>query len=361
MAKDTIKSVRIIDSLEEHVYNVQVADNKNYFAGGILVHNCDDPLNPKQAASAVELKSANDFFDKTLPTRKVDKAVTPTYLVMQRLNVNDPTGHLLAKKKDIYHICLPATLSSKVKPERYKSHYIDGFLDPVRLGPSALAELRIDLGSASYAGQIDQVPVPEGGLIWQKWFIEVPDESFPHINSASQVGTDWDLAYTKEEKNSASAYITSGMIGNNIFLFDFDWKWLEFPELIKWMKSKSAPHFIENKASGKSSRQTLQKHGIPAIEVKVSSDKIARAKDATPTAEAGLVFIKRSMADKLYSDPKQGILFFPNGEQNDIADVLSQCLIRRTKKNKMVVGDENAVAENVPVPGKPDINLLDYI
>lgn len=330
----------------DSLHNFKTSANGEFYAftvGGTLtskhadILKVDDPINPKQAASKVELLSANNFFDKTLPTRKVDKEVTPTYLTMQRLNVNDPSGHLLAKKGEkINHICLPGTVSSLVKPEALKEKYINGYLDPIRLSQTALADLKLDLGSANYAGQIEQRPAPEGGTVWQKWFIEVPDENFPNVSQAQQVQNDWDLAFTKEELNSASAFFKTGIINNKIFIFDFNWRWLEFPDQIKWMKEVEDAHYIENKGPGKSAKQSLRKQGVAAIEVKVSRDKVARAKDATPSAEAGLVYIKKSMADRLYNDPKQGILFFPNGEHNDLADALSQMITRRTRRGRIV-------------------------
>ncbi|MFA6058958.1 MAG: hypothetical protein WC756_12220, partial [Taibaiella sp.] len=104
----------------------------------------DDPMNPKQAVSAAEILSTNTFFDKTLPSRKVDKAVTPTILIMQRLSTQDPTGHLLEKKgSEIRHVCLPATLSDNVKPAEYRKFYINGYLDPLRLGEKVVREARI--------------------------------------------------------------------------------------------------------------------------------------------------------------------------------------------------------------------------
>jgi predicted phage terminase large subunit-like protein len=209
-------------------------------------------------------------------------------------------------------------------------------LDKKRLSVKVLQELKVDLGTAGYAGQVDQLPAPEGGTIWQKWFIEVPDDMFPDIEKAHEVQNDWDLAYTKEEQNSASAYITSGIMARNIYIFDLNWRWVEFPELINWMKEIDWPHYIENKGPGKSARSTLKKFGVAAIEVNVNRDKVARAKDATPTAQAGLVYIKKSMADRLYNDSKQGILFFPNGQYADLADTLSQMLVRRTRRGKIV-------------------------
>lgn len=294
----------------------------------------DDPLNPKQAASEVECLNASTLIDSTLSTRKVDKEVTVTMMIMQRLSDNDPTGHMLSKKgKKIKHICLPAELLDGPMPDTLSQYYVNGLLDPIRLSSIALEEAKIDLGAAGYAGQFAQRPAPAGGLIWQRWFIEVPDDKFPDKKFMQLYGTDWDLAYTKDDINAASAYISAGKIGNKIYLDDFAWAWLEFPPLIKYMKSKASPHYIEAKASGKSAKQTLVQNGIVAIEVPVQggSDKEARARMATPVAEAGMVYIRKSMADKMYSDSKQGILNFPRGKFKDLADVLAQCLQRLRK------------------------------
>jgi phage terminase large subunit-like protein len=302
---------------------------------GVHAHiiTVDDPLNPKQAASEAELAEANRFFDQTITTRKVDKRVTPLILIMQRLAQKDPSGHLLEKKKTgIRHICLPATVDGKVSPEEYKAIYQNGYLDYNRLGPSICEEMKVDLGAAGYAGQFDQTPVPAGGLIWKKWFIEVPEEDWPDRSKGTDYGTDWDLAYTKDDENAATAYVDSFRFNNRIFIDDFDWKWLEMPELIKWMKTKNPPYYIEAKASGKSAKQILSKQGIVAIEVPVKggSDKVARARMATPIAESGIVYIRKSMADRLYNDARQGILFFPKGQFKDLADALAQCLQRHS-------------------------------
>lgn len=299
----------------------------------------DDPLNPKEAASDVELKNANDYIDQTLNSRKVDKAVSVTILIMQRLHENDPTGHLLAKGKNVKHICLPGELSKNVYPTELKKNYKDGLLDPQRLSKAVLDELETDLGSYGYSGQIMQSPSPEGGGIWQKWFNPIPDKEFDELlKDASGYGTDWDLAYTEKQSNSASAYGSSFKINQNIYIDKLGYAFKEFPELIQFMKELPAPHYIEGKASGKSAKQTLTKEGINAIEVDVTGgDKIARARMATPTAEAGRVYIRESLLDFLYFDSKQGLLKFPNASHDDVADVISQLIQRHSKSKKLQI------------------------
>lgn len=293
----------------------------------------DDPLNAKDEASEAALLTANGFMNTTLSTRKVDKAVTVLMLIMQRLNENDPSGNWLAKKgKALKHIKLPAKLTPGIRPipEELSKKYIGDYLDPVRLSQPILDENRIDLGEYGYSGQFDQDPAPESGGIWQKWFIPIDDHLFPIPDELEQYGTDWDTAFTKDDKNAASAAIMAGKKENKAYIDNFDYVYKEFPELIEYMSLLPEPHYIEAKASGKSAKQTLVNNGINAIEVEVKggADKVARARMATPYAQAGRVFIRRSIMDRLYNDSEQGILKFPKSKKLDVADALAQSIQR---------------------------------
>lgn len=124
----------------------------------------DDPLNPKEAWSAVEGQAANRWLQHTLPSRKVNKRVTPTFLVMQRLAESDPTD-LFLRRPGCRHLCLPAELTEDVYPRRYRKNYVKGKMDSERLGKKVLEEAKEDLGKYAYAGQFLQNPVPpEGGM-----------------------------------------------------------------------------------------------------------------------------------------------------------------------------------------------------
>ena len=292
----------------------------------------DDPINPKKAASDVELKNAVDFNDKTLSTRKTDKKRTVTVMVMQRLDERDPAGDWLRKQrlgeKSLNHICLPGILSDSVKPTILRDKYIDGLLDVNRLDRQALAKMKADLGSYGFAGQVQQEPAPADGGIWKKWFIAIPDHLMPSPSQMDKYGSDWDTAYTKNEANAASAYITSGMFENKMFIDGLGWMYEEIPQLLKSMRALPDPHYVEAKASGKSIKQLLTTEKIACIEVDVAGDKIVRAKSAAPKAEAGMVCVRASLLDKLYNDHEQGILKFPNGFKKDLADALAQAIWR---------------------------------
>jgi predicted phage terminase large subunit-like protein len=151
----------------------------------------DDPLNPQEAVSDADLKTANDWIGRTLSTRKVDKRVTPTILIMQRLHEDDPSGRMIKSHKEgkqkIRHICLPAEVFPSdgktpgnirdIQPRRLRRFYVDDpsllgkqvrakLLDPVRIPREVLEEFKAEnvLGEYGYAGQMLQRPVPlEGG------------------------------------------------------------------------------------------------------------------------------------------------------------------------------------------------------
>lgn len=317
-------------------YATSVTGSVTGFHAHLLI--VDDPLNPKEAVSQTERTRANDFMDNTLSTRKVNKAVTPTILVMQRLHEDDATGHWLKQKKQgkkLKHICLPAEISNEVKPADLKSFYKEGLLDTVRMNKSVLSDLKISLGGYGYAGQMMQSPAPADGGIWKDWFIPITFEELSNIK-LQQLGSDWDLAYTKNESNSATAYVTAGTFDNKMYITDIGFEWLEFPEMMRYIKGKTKPHYIEAKASGLSAKQSLRKAGIPAIEVKMNGggDKEARARMATPYAEGGLIYVLDSLIDTILNDERQGILKFPNNNNNDLADALAQSINRLLLKKK---------------------------
>lgn len=296
----------------------------------------DDPLNAEQAASEADRSRANRWMTQTLSTRKVDKEMTPTILVMQRLHTDDCTGHMLARKGDqVKHICLPGELAKNVSPADLVDRYVDGLLDANRLNRNVLEEQKKDLGSYGYAGQIMQTPVPDGGVIWQKWFVPVPDNVFPKPEDLKGYGTDWDTAYTDKETNDASAFCISGMADGKVYIDKVGYARLEFPGLLKYMTLRPGPHYIEAKASGKSAKQTLKQNGIPAIEVAVvGGDKVARTRFATPMAEAGLVYVRESQLDMIYNDSEQGLLHFPNGKHDDLNDAIVQAIQRHSKPKR---------------------------
>lgn len=191
----------------------------------------DDLMNPQQSNSKAERSTANEWVLQTLPTRKVDKQITPTIIVMQRLHEEDICGVLLGKKNiSIKHICLPAEVDMNIKPLSLASNYKDGLLDPVRLSRPILNSMKETLGSYGYAGQMQQKPAPtEGGIFKKAWFPVIEFSSMPQ-------GTNYfnaDTAYTSDEKNDPTGMMAYRIAQNNLYIINFKKGHWEFPEQCK--------------------------------------------------------------------------------------------------------------------------------
>ena len=143
----------------------------------------DDPIDPNAALSDAELRSTNTWMDEHLSQRVVNKDVSTTILVMQRLHQNDPTGNMLGKKTPVRHICLPAELDDNVSPSECVKWYKEDLLDPVRLSAKALARALKTLGEYGYAAQFRQSPVPRGGGMFKvdRIVVDTPPAQFRRV------------------------------------------------------------------------------------------------------------------------------------------------------------------------------------
>jgi predicted phage terminase large subunit-like protein len=112
---------------------------------------------------------------------------------------------------------------------------------------------------------------------------------------------------------------------------------------MKWMVGLVGPHFVENKASGKSIIPALRQAGVPAKEVKVPNlDKVARSRLVSVHAQNGKVFIHKAIRDRLLNDGRQGLMLFPKGSHNDVNDAFTQALNRHfsgRRGAKLIIGN----------------------
>jgi predicted phage terminase large subunit-like protein len=200
-------------------YSTSVGGTLTGFHAHILI--VDDPLNPHQAMSETELLNCNRWMEQTLPTRKTDKAVTPMVLIMQRLHEDDPSGHLLEKKKaNVKHISLPGEIlnyKDQLKPIELEQYYEDGLLDTKRMSWDILKDLEADLGQYGYSGQVGQKPTPPGGGMFKVDHFQTILTMPAPVNVIQSVRY-WDKAGTdaKEIKKGGKACYTAGTKMNKL-------------------------------------------------------------------------------------------------------------------------------------------------
>lgn len=299
---------------------------------GIHAHQIiiDDPLNTQEANSEAERITANKWMTETLGSRKVDKKITVSILVMQRLHEEDPTGFLLDQPGlKIDHVCIPASLPkmevNNVQPIELRDYYVNDLFDAVRSDWGVLEAQRKTLGSYGYAGQYDQRPADlSGGIIKRSWF-EVVDIYHADKTKRFQL----DTAYTKNSDNDPSGMISYFVENNNVYLTNWEDERLEFPKLCQWVVNQTAANGyneksiirVEPKASGKSVVQQLSdttKLNITESD-NPEKDKVTRATSITAKLEAGRVKLVRGAWNQAFLDQ---VCTFPNAKHDEAVDCL---------------------------------------
>lgn len=173
----------------------------------------DDPLKVLDARSEAKRKEANNWIDGTISTRtRLDPAIV---LIMQRLHEDDPSGHLLAKGGWM-HFCLPMHYIPEKKdnndlrtiPSPRDHRTVKGqLLWPEVWNEEKVAKAELLLGHQA-PGQLEQGPIPEGGLLYEREWFEYVDKIWEEVDECRG----WDIAETDEmEKSANSANWTVGV------------------------------------------------------------------------------------------------------------------------------------------------------
>jgi len=358
--EDTVVMVERVHIGKVPVYDLQVKDNNNFFAEGILVHNCktlliDDPINPKEAVSDTIRVSAINEIRSTLFSRFNKYSEGRMVMIMQRLHDADPTGDLLADG-GYFHLKLPAYAS---KAYSYSLHgktwsVEEGeYLTP-RLDKASLDKLRTDLGEYHFAGQYMQEPVPVGGgEIKPEWFQYYsqggikPKEMNIVILVDPSGGED-----TNKRRKKLSDFTVMKVIGlapdNNRYVLDIVRDRLNPTDRIdtlfmlhrKWNEATGRPpkvgyekysmqsdiHYIKEK-------QRQDAYNFPLIELGGSMNKEDRIRRMIPDAQNGRWYLPASLIyidqdgrrfDLVQEFLKSEVATFPRSRFDDMLDCMTR-------------------------------------
>jgi len=155
----------------------------------------DDLIDPKSMSKESDIAKTNFYMNAVIRPRVVNIVSTPLILVMQRLHQQDPVAEWLSHKDaKIFHISLPAKLSPdhQPKPKGLRKYYVNGLLDPVRLGEEALAHVQTWMFKHDYEAQYLQNPQPTGGLMFKVAMITC--QHVDPLDPVVQVARFWDKA-----------------------------------------------------------------------------------------------------------------------------------------------------------------------
>lgn len=289
------------------------------FSGAIII---DDPLKPDDAFSEIKRKAVNERFNNTIRSRVNDRN-TPIIVIMQRLHEDDMSGFLLdgGSGEEWTHLCLPA-LNESNEPLWEQKHTFE-----------ELMQIK-QANNYTFAGQYLQRPAPDEGGEWKKdWFSIVnPANLNPNIK--------WNLyidgAYTADTKNDPTGLMVAGSYMNDLYIYSSIDKYLELPELIKFIPGflntlpiKVNLSLVEPKASGKSIKQVLSKvSNLNIAEIKsemLKMSKIERARSVTPYLEGGRVFLVQGNWNDHYLSQ---VSMFPNAKHDEHVDLTCYAIDR---------------------------------
>lgn len=296
----------------------------------------DDPHNPGQAASDLKRQHAIDWFDQTFMSRLNNKKKGVVVLVMQRLHVDDLTGHIL-EKGGWEHISIPSVQDVGLRRQSltgYKipeNSIITEIMHPMREGEEEIRRAQLELGSYAFAAQYQQSPILQtGGMVELEWFRRY--EEAPE----GKIAQSWDTAIKANANNDYSVCTSWCETEKGYYLLDVMARKMEYPELkrtVVAMADKWHPDaiLIEDKASGQSLLQDLRRETkLPVLAVTPTQDKTSRFAAVTALIEAGRVYIPRRAG--WIADFEAQLLSFPNGTHDDIVDSVSQYLSWARKK-----------------------------
>lgn len=327
----------------QKVYNLRVAEDHNYFANGVLVHNCDDIHNADEAHSEKDRETALNWFREVWTNRLNDQLNDRMLLVGQRIHAADVCGYVLSERPDWISLILSAFYESArhcTTPIWSDPRKEEGaLLWPQRFSEEVLDGLRRDLGAMGFAAQYQQHPTPAGGGQFKsRWFryftsedecyiLETPEETTRHRKSTCWHFATVDLAISLKQTADYTVIATWAVTPDrDLLLVDCLHDHLDNPEQQKQISlafQKHHPDYfkVENVAYQLALIQQLRRQGLPVREYKPIKDKVSRASSASVFYEGGKVYHPKSA--HWLAEWEEELLLFPNAAHDDRVDVTS--------------------------------------
>jgi predicted phage terminase large subunit-like protein len=320
---------------------VSVESSATGHGGDIIC--ADDAISARDSYSANARNSANLWWDTTMSTRINSPATGVKVIIMQRLNEDDLTGHVL-EQGGYTHLMLP----SEFEPER-KCFTSIGFEDPRTepgelLWPQQMPQFELDklkkvLGPIGFASQFQQNPVPGGGAIfkseWFQYFSQDAQFYILHgqygerrvVKSECWKFATVDLAASKSSTADYTVIMTWAVTPkNDLLLLEVIRDRYDGGQIEQALQSCYYRHFHTFLVIEKVGMQLLlvQKAiqmGLPVQGYQPMKDKVSRAISASTFYANGKVFHEQ-FAPYLTELEKE-MLTFPMGAHDDQVDTVS--------------------------------------
>ena len=206
---------------------------------------------------------------------------------------------------------------------------------------SVLEALKRQLGSDAFYAQYQQMPVPPGGAMikrhWIQRYNELPPEQERLIILQS-----WDTANKGGPENDFSVCTTWVVTRNRRwYLIDVWRKRVDYPELKAAVQTLAAKYkaklvLVEDAGAGTSLVQELRSGKVPGIvAVKPERDKVSRMSVVSAKFESGQVFLPERAP--WLADFERELFAFPGAKHDDQCDSVSQAISEQNYRFPMII------------------------
>jgi predicted phage terminase large subunit-like protein len=299
--------------------------------GDIII--IDDPLKPIDAVSDVKRKAVNEWISNTVVSRLDDKRTGVILIVMQRVHLDDLTGFVLGQSEEWTVLSLPAIADQferiPLARDEFYHRRPGEVLSPEREPMEVLEQLRLQMGSDLFSAQYQQAPVPPGGAMikreWVQRYTEVPGFESGGItmqswDTAAKGGpdNDWSVCTTWRQTRDCQWYLLDVWRGR----VDYPTLKMKVEELAK--KWRTGQVLIEEAGTAIGLLQELR-YRVPGVTgIKPDRDKETRMSIASAKFEARQVHFpeRASWLPELEAE----LFSFPGGRHDDQVDSISQAL-----------------------------------
>lgn len=323
---------------------------RNFFANGLLVHNCliiDDPLKDRAEADSPTIRQTCwDWWTDSLSTRLSPGA--PVVLILTRWHAEDLAGRLLAAEDGHLWRVVNIPAQADHDPDKGETDPLgrqpgEHMVSARGRTPEQWEAIKTRVGSRTWNALYQGRPTAAQGDVfhrgwWRRYaqplWIERADGSRVTTNPGDELLMSCDLAF---KDTSASDYVAMAIWlrrGAETFVLDMVRERLDFVATCQRLRELAARwpqallKIVEDKANGPAVIAALRRTVPGIIPEEPQGSKLARAHAVSPLVEAGNVWIPEPELCPWVAEFVDEHAAFPNGANDDMVDTTSQALNR---------------------------------
>jgi predicted phage terminase large subunit-like protein len=327
---ETLKENKIITSDHGFRFATSTGGSLTGEGGDIII--IDDPHNPSFINSKERRQFVIDWFEKTLVSRLNDTQKGAIVIVMQRLHVDDLSGHLTASNGNVWHVLeMPMIFyeNTEYKVKNFSMKKFAGDVLSERFPMKTLIQKQKEIGLSEFVTQYQQKPNQASNATlntsdFQFWHT-LPEKFDYKIASV-------DGAFKVSKTSDYSVISIFGFCDSKAYLLDIVKDKLPYHELKKRIQDVYKYYdlnyvLIENKASGQALLDDLSYEGYKVQSYNPTVSKEIRFFQSTDYIKNNVYFLPGGFSNSKNNFIISELSSFPSCAHDDVVDSITQMVI----------------------------------